>query len=212
MMRDPSVDAAYILLYTGSKVLFLAIKPSDLSLISSVSLLSATGFAPAQMRNAGSSLIIVMQGSRSLIYTYDISTNTFSSVFLVSKGIKDVDYSKIAKRITFAYEGESTGIPVISTYAYDYMLSDTSLFTRVGATWTTATSGTHYTYTSGASGITITDKAAAVTDYTSSVTPTSDVTMSTASFSYFKTIKSPISGQSFTIDANITKTIDLSLS
>jgi hypothetical protein len=59
MTRDPSEDAVYLLATKNPNALFLSIKPSDLSLITSVYTFSTGCNTVMQVRKAGSKVIVV---------------------------------------------------------------------------------------------------------------------------------------------------------
>ena len=87
LARDSSEDAAYLMVSKNPNTLFFSFKLSDLTLISSVYTFS-TGWNPvAQVRKAGSKIVMVCVKSSYLLTIFDTVGGTFTSVYSTKKTI-----------------------------------------------------------------------------------------------------------------------------
>ena len=211
LARDSSEDAAYLMVSKNPNTLFFSFKPSDLTLISSVYTFS-TGWNPvAQVRKAGSKIVMVCINGIYLFTIFNTVGGTFSSVYSTKKTIFDVEYSKVRSSLALITTGSSEGIPQIYSYGLDYVLSDTSVFTNTAVAWTTATSGTDYTYGSGST-LTFGTNSPAISDYSGSLTTNSDITFSSSTSAYFQGYFTNTNVQTFQVPSSTTKSVDVNLS
>ena len=211
LARDSSEDVAYLMVSKYPNTLFFSFKPSDLTLISSVYTFSTGCYPVTQVRKAGNKIILSCTNTNNLFSIYDTVGRTFTSVYSTTKSMFDVEYSKVGSSLAFITTGSSSAVLQINSYGVDYMLYDTSVFTNTDVAWTTATSGTDYTYDSGSTA-TFTKNSPAISDYSGSLTTNSDITFSSSTSAYFQGYITNTNAQTFQVPSNTTKSVDVILS
>ena len=211
LARDSSEDAAYLMVSKNPNTLLFSFKPSNLSITSGVYTFS-TGCNPVtQVRKAGSKIFMVCTNTDNLFTIYDTIGKTFTSVYSTTKSIFDVDYSKVGKSLAIITTGSSSAIPQINSYGLDYVLSDTSIFRNIIVTWTAATSGSDYTFSS-VSTSTFSTNSPTISEYSESLTTNSDITFSSSTSAYFQGYFTYTNVQTFQVPSSTTKSVDVNLS
>ena len=209
--RDSSEDAAYLMVSKDPKTLFLSFKPSDLTLISSVYTFSTGCYPVTQVRKAGSKIVMVCINGIYFFTIFNTVGGTFTSVYSTKKTIFDVEYSKFRSSLAIITTGSSDGIPQINSYGLDYVLSDTSVFTNTAVAWTTAASGSDYTYVSGST-VTFGTNSPTISDYSGSLTTKTDITFSSSTSAYFQGYFTNTNVQTIQVPSSTTKSVDVNLS